>query len=193
SLHTNALDEAIALPTDFSARIARNTQIFLQEETKICKTVDPWAGSYYVEWLTDEMERKAEELIQTIDGLGGSVAAIEQGYMQEAISNSAYQYQKNIESKEKIIVGVNQFQVEQENPIPGFVIDDSIREVQSARLREIRTNRDAALAEQCMAAIRQSAIDGSNLMPAVIKAVENQCTLGEIAGELRKVFGEYRG
>jgi len=193
SLHTNGYDEALSLPTEEAARIALRTQQIVAYESGVADTADPLAGSYYVEWLTDEMERKAEELIQTIDGLGGSVAAIEQGYMQEAISNSAYQYQKNIESKEKIIVGVNQFQVEQENPIPGFVIDDSIREVQSARLREIRTNRDAALAEQCMAAIRQSAIDGSNLMPAVIKAVENQCTLGEIAGELRKVFGEYRG
>jgi methylmalonyl-CoA mutase N-terminal domain/subunit len=193
SLHTNGYDEALSLPTEEAARIALRTQQIVAYESGVADTADPLAGSYYVEWLTDEMERKAEELIQTIDGLGGSVAAIEQGYMQEAISNSAYQYQKNIESKEKIIVGVNQFQVEQENPIPGFVIDDSIREVQSARLREIRTNRDAALAEQCMAAIRQAAIDGSNLMPAVIKAVEHQCTLGEIAGELRKVFGEYRG
>ncbi|MFN5361797.1 MAG: methylmalonyl-CoA mutase family protein, partial [Bacteroidota bacterium] len=139
------------------------------------------------------IERKADELIQTIDGMGGSVAAIEQGYMQEAISNSAYQYQKKIESGEKIIVGVNQFQTDKEAPIPGFVIDDSIREVQSERLKALRLQRDAGVAAACLENIRKAATTTTNLMPAVIHAVENHCTLGEIADELRKVFGEYRG
>jgi methylmalonyl-CoA mutase N-terminal domain/subunit len=193
SLHTNGYDEALSLPTEEAARIALRTQQIVAFESGVADTADPLAGSYYVEWLTDEIERKANELIETIDGMGGSVPAIEQGYMQDAISNSAYQYQKKIESGEKIIVGVNQFQADKETPIPGFVIDDSIREVQSKRLTEIRSQRDAAKAEECLKRIRQAAIESTNLMPEVINAVEHQCTLGEIAGELRGVFGEYRG
>jgi methylmalonyl-CoA mutase N-terminal domain/subunit len=193
SLHTNGYDEALSLPTEEAARIALRTQQIVAYESGVAETADPLAGSYFVEWLTDEIERKADELIQTIDGMGGSVAAIEQGYMQEAISNSAYQYQKKIESGEKIIVGVNQFQTDKEAPIPGFVIDDSIREVQSARLKELRSHRDAAAAAACLENIRKAAIANTNLMPEVIHAVENHCTLGEIADELRKIFGEYRG
>jgi methylmalonyl-CoA mutase N-terminal domain/subunit len=193
SLHTNGYDEALSLPTEEAARIALRTQQIVAYESGVADTADPLAGSYYVEWLTDEIERKANELIETIDGMGGSVSAIEQGYMQEAISNSAYQYQKKIESGEKIIVGVNQFQADKETPIPGFVIDDSIREVQSARLAEIRAKRDPAMADDCLNRIRRAAIESTNLMPEVIRAVEHQCTLGEIAGELRKVFGVYRG
>lgn len=193
SLHTNGYDEALSLPTEEAARIALRTQQIVAYESGVADTADPLAGSYYVEWLTDEIERKANELIETIDGMGGSVAAIEQGYMQDAISSSAYQYQKKIESGEKIIVGVNQFLADKETLIPGFVIDDSIREVQTQRLQDIRAKRDAAVAEDCLKKIHQAAIGSGNLMPEVIRAVENNCTLGEIAGELRKVFGEYRG
>ena len=137
------------------------------------------------------MEAKAWELIQKIDALGGSVSAIESGFMQEDISRSAYSYQRNIESGEKIIVGVNKFTIDKEIPIPGFKVDDSIRMLQTEKLKKLRLKRDADKATSCLAAIRLAATTSTNLMPLVIEAVENDCTLGEISDELRKVFGEH--
>jgi methylmalonyl-CoA mutase N-terminal domain/subunit len=192
SLHTNGYDEALSLPTEAAARIALRTQQIVAHESGVVDTVDPLAGSYFVESLTDEVEAKAWELIAKIDAMGGSVTAIEQGFIQDEIARSAYDYQRQIENKEKIIVGVNKFQVDEKNDTPLLKIDDSIRKVQSDKLAALRAKRDAAKAQSCIDAISKAAIDGSNLMPVVIEAVENYCTLGEIADTLRKEFSEYK-
>jgi len=192
SLHTNGYDEALSLPTEEAARIALRTQQIAAFESGVADTVDPLAGSYFVESLTNEVEKNALALMDKIDAMGGSVAAIEQGFMQDEIAASAYEYQRQIESGEKIIVGVNKFTVEKETAIPGFKIDDSIRTVQSERLTRLRENRDRVKAAACIANIESAAKDGRNLMPFVIEAVENKCTLGEIADVLRGVFGEYK-
>lgn len=192
SLHTNGYDEALSLPTEEAARTALRTQQIVAFESGVTDTVDPLAGSYFLECLTAEVEEKAWELINRIDAMGGSVSAIEQGFIQNEIAGSAYEYQRKIENKEKIIVGVNKFTVEEENKIPLLKIDDSIREVQSQRLRALRDKRDREKADACLQRIDNAAKEGINLMPLVIDAVENYCTLGEIADTLRKVFGEYR-
>jgi methylmalonyl-CoA mutase N-terminal domain/subunit len=192
SLHTNGYDEALSLPTEEAARIALRTQQIVAFETGAADTVDPLAGSYYIETLTKEVEEKAWQLIEKIDAMGGSVSAIEQGFIQDEIARSAYQYQRQVENNEKIIVGVNKFQVEQETPIPGFRIDDSIREHQVEKLKRLRETRDGSKASTSLETIRQRAIANENLMPSVIEAVENYCTLGEIADVLRGVFGEYK-
>lgn len=192
SLHTNGYDEALSLPTEEAARIALRTQQIVGFESGAPETVDPLAGSYFVENLTNEIEEKAWQLIQKIDAMGGSVSAIEQGFIQDEIARSAYEYQHKIESGEKIIVGVNKFSVKEENPIPIFRIDDSIRDGQVAKLNALKAKRNGEKVISSLEAIRQKAVDGENLMPAVVEAVENYCTLGEIADELRKVFGEYK-
>jgi methylmalonyl-CoA mutase, N-terminal domain len=192
SLHTNGYDEALSLPTEEAARIALRTQQVVAFESGAPDTVDPLAGSYYVEWLTAQVEEQAKQLIEKIDVLGGSVAAIEQGFMQEEIARSAYEYQRQIESGDKIIVGVNKFTVAQDSEVPGFKIDDSIRQVQADKLKLLRQKRNNEKASASLKAIEVSAIDGNNLMPVVIDAVENYCTLGEIADILRKVFGEHK-
>ncbi len=192
SLHTNGYDEALSLPTEEAARIALRTQQIVAFESGAPDTVDPLAGSYFVEALTKEVEEKAWQLIQKIDAMGGSVSAIEQGFIQDEIARSAYEYQHQIESGEKIIVGVNKFQVGQEAPIPVFKIDDSIRDHQIQKLNKLKETRNSEQAARCLHAIEQKATDGENLMPAVIEAVENHCTLGEISDVLRKVFGEYK-
>lgn len=192
SLHTNGYDEALSLPTEEAARIALRTQQVVAFESGAPETVDPLAGSYFVESLTNEVEQKAWELIQKINAMGGSVSAIEQGFIQDEIARSAYEYQRGIESGEKIIVGVNKFQVRQEGSTPVFKIDDSIREKQSQKLKALRDRRDAQQATACLEVIRSKAVSGENLMPAVIDAVEQYCTLGEIADVLRNVYGEYK-
>ncbi|WP_207493560.1 acyl-CoA mutase large subunit family protein [Aridibaculum aurantiacum] len=192
SLHTNGYDEALSLPTEEAARIALRTQQIVGFESGVADTADPLAGSYFVETLTNEVEAKAWELIATIDAMGGSVSAIEQGFIQDEIARSAYTYQKQIEAGEKIIVGVNKFQVKEENKVAGFKIDDSIRQVQAAKLQELRARRDATKASNCLHQLRDAAVQGNNIMPVVIDAVENFCTLGEIADTLRDVFGEYK-
>ncbi|HEY6976855.1 MAG TPA: methylmalonyl-CoA mutase family protein [Chitinophagaceae bacterium] len=192
SLHTNGYDEALALPTEGAARIALRTQQIAAFESGVADTVDPLAGSYFVESLTSEVEQKAWELINRIDSMGGSVSAIEQSFIQNEIAKSAYEYQRKIEEKEKIIVGVNEFITEEEKNIPLLRIDDSIREVQSQKLSALREKRDKEKAEACLQKINTAAHEGTNLMPLVIEAVENYCTLGEIADSLRKVFGEYK-
>lgn len=192
SLHTNGYDEALSLPTEEAARIALRTQQIVAFESGAPDTVDPLAGSYFVESLTNEVEQKAWELMHKIDAMGGSVSAIEQGFMQDEIAKSAFEYQRNIESGEKIIVGVNKFSVDVETPVPGFKIDDSIRQLQSSRLAELRISRDAQRVTACLQNIKQAAEGTENLMPYVLEAVEAYCTLGEIADVLRQVYGEYR-
>jgi methylmalonyl-CoA mutase N-terminal domain/subunit len=191
SLHTNGYDEALSLPTEEAARIALRTQQIVGFESGVADTADPLAGSYFVENLTNEVEQKAWEQIAKIDAMGGSVSAIEQGYIQEEIARSAYEYQRNIENGSKIIVGVNKFTGNEANTTTGFKIDDSIRLIQTQKLNNLKARR-SPVAEQCLAEISAAAINGDNLMPPVIHAVENYCTLGEISDVLRKVFGEYK-
>ena len=192
SLHTNGFDEALGLPTEQAATIALRTQQIVAFESGISETADPLAGSYFVENLTAEVETKALELIQQIDAMGGSVAAIESGWMQQKISDSAYKYQKDIESKEKIIVGVNEFISEENNKIPVFKIDPSIQQAQIEKIKALKASRDNALAKNCLAAIADAVNSGQNMMPTVIAAVEANCTLGEISDVLRNIFGEYQ-
>jgi methylmalonyl-CoA mutase N-terminal domain/subunit len=192
SLHTNGYDEAMNLPTEDAARLALRTQQIIAYESGVPDTVDPLAGSYFVETLTDRIEAEAQKLVDIIDAMGGSVHAIEEGFIQQEISSSAYEYHRKIESKEKIIVGVNRFESEETGTPPAFRIDDTIRQVQIAKLQALRNNRDHAKCDQVLQSLNDRATSGDNLMPAVIEAVENYCTLGEIADSLREVFGEYK-
>jgi methylmalonyl-CoA mutase, N-terminal domain len=192
SLHTNGYDEALSLPTEEAAKIALRTQQIVAFESGIADTADPLAGSYFVESLTAEVENAALQLIAKIDAMGGSVQAIEEGFMQNEIAKSAYEYQRNIESGEKIIVGVNKFQSTEKNTTPVFKIDESIQSVQVEKLKKLKAKRSAENVTACLNKINENAVSGQNLMPAVVEAVENYCTLGEIADELRKVFGEYK-
>jgi methylmalonyl-CoA mutase N-terminal domain/subunit len=193
SLHTNGYDEALSLPTEEAASIALRTQQILAYESGATDTVDPLGGSYYVEALTDDVEAAAWKLIEKIDAMGGSVKAIEYHFMQDEIARSAYAYNKAIEDKSKVIVGVNKFTSNETSKPPGFRIDDSIRAQQSEKLARLRAGRDNAAVVACLATIKQQAQGTENLMPAVIDAVEHLCTLGEIADTLRGVWGEYRG
>jgi methylmalonyl-CoA mutase N-terminal domain/subunit len=192
SLHTNGFDEALGLPTQEAASIALRTQQIVAFESGIADTADPLAGSYFVENLTKEIEDKSWELMQQIDQMGGSVAAIETGFMQNKIAESAYAYQKAIESNEKIIVGVNQFRNDNEIDIPILKINESIRQEQIKNLQTLKNNRDHQKVADCLLAIKTAAKEGTNLMPPVIEAVEAFCTLGEISDALRTVFGEYQ-
>jgi methylmalonyl-CoA mutase N-terminal domain/subunit len=192
SLHTNGYDEALSLPTEAAARIALRTQQVVAFESGAADTADPLAGSFFVESLTGEVEAKALELIQRLDSMGGSVAAIENGFMQNEIARSAYQHQRSVEQGEKIIVGVNKFAVDKEEPVPPFRINDNIRQQQAEKLNALKARRDAQQAAAYLESIRQKAASGENLMPAVIEAVEAYCTLGEISDVLRGVFGEFR-
>ena len=194
SLHTNALDEAIALPTDFSARIARNTQIFLQEETKICKTVDPWAGSYYVESLTAEITEKAWALIEEVEALGGMTKAIEAGIPKLRIEEAAARKQARIDSTQDIIVGVNKYRLEKEDPLHILDVDnDMVRKQQVARLEEIKANRDTEKAKKSIEALTECAKTGNgNLLALAVEAARNRVTLGEISDALEVVFGRHK-
>jgi len=192
SLHTNGFDEALGLPTEEAASIALRTQQIVAFESGITDTADPLAGSYFVENLTNQIELEAKKLIQQIDQMGGSVMAIENGFMQNKIAESAYAYQKNIESGEKVIVGVNKFISDIKNPIPLLKIDESIRQDQIIKLNKIKQTRNQTDVDSCLMAVKQAAKGTDNLMPVVIEAVENYCTLGEISDTLRSVFGEYQ-
>lgn len=194
SLHTNALDEAIALPTDFSARIARNTQIFLQEETKICKTVDPWAGSYYVESLTKEIADKAWALIQEVEELGGMTKAIEAGIPKLRIEEAAARKQARIDSGQDIIVGVNKYRLEKEDPLHILEVDNqTVRKQQIERLDHIKATRDNAKVQECLAKLTACANgEPGNLLELAVDAARNRATLGEISDALETVFGRYK-
>ncbi len=194
SLHTNALDEAIALPTDFSARIARNTQIFLQEETMITKTVDPWGGSQYVEKLTDEIARKAWELIQEVEALGGMTKAIEKGIPKLRIEEAAAIKQARIDSGQDIIVGVNAYKLDEEPPIPILEIDNElVRQRQIEKLQKIKETRDNKKVKAILQELTRAARDGhENLLSLAVKAAEVRATLGEISDALEAAFGRYK-
>lgn len=192
SLHTNGYDEALSLPTEEAVRIALRTQQIVAFESGVADTADPLAGSYFVESLTNEIEEASWKLIEKIDAMGGSVSAIEQGFIQNEIARSAYEYQRQIETGEKIIVGVNKFQSSEENAIPLFKIDDSIRQVQIDKLISLRKRRNPAKCDNILQSLNDKASSGENIMPTVVEAVENNCTLGEIADTLREVFGVYK-
>jgi methylmalonyl-CoA mutase len=205
SLHTNALDEAIALPTDFSARIARNTQIFLQEETKITKTVDPWAGSFYVEKLTHDIAQKAWELIQEVEELGGMTKAIEAGIPKLRIEEAAARKQARIDSGEDIIVGVNKYRLDKEDPISTLEVDNqTVRNQQIERLNKVKTERDSEKVNQTLANLTEAArmwskdskdslLHGNNnLLALAVKAARERATLGEISDALEAVYGRYK-
>nr|WP_294938764.1 methylmalonyl-CoA mutase [uncultured Flavobacterium sp.] len=194
SLHTNALDEAIALPTDFSARIARNTQIFLQEETKICKTVDPWAGSYYVESLTHEIAQKAWALIEEVEELGGMTKAIEEGIPKLRIEEAAARKQARIDSGQDIIVGVNKYRLEKEDPLHILEVDNqTVRKEQIERLEHIKATRDTQKVQECLAKLSACAKgEEGNLLDLAVDAARHRATLGEISDALEAVFGRYK-
>jgi len=191
SLHTNGYDEAISLPTEAAAKIALRTQQILAFESGVTDTVDPLAGSYFIEALTDELEKAAQVYIDKIDAMGGAVKAIEQDYIQQQIAISAYQYQNEIESGERILVGVNKFTEPEQPAINVFRVDDSIRKMQSEKIAQLKNTRDNAAVNSCLEQLGEAAKSDQNLMPFILEAVENYATLGEIADALRKVFGEY--
>ena len=194
SLHTNALDEAIALPTDFSARIARNTQIYIQEETNVCRSIDPWAGSYYVESLTNELAHKAWEHIQEIEKLGGMAKAIETGIPKLRIEEAAARKQARIDSGEDTIVGINKYRLEKEDPIEILDIDNTkVREQQIQRLKELRANRDNAKVQKCLAAITEAVRNkNGNLLELAVEAAKARASLGEISDACEAVVGRYK-
>ncbi|HNQ26500.1 MAG TPA: methylmalonyl-CoA mutase [Aquaticitalea sp.] len=194
SLHTNALDEAIALPTDFSARIARNTQIYIQEETKITKTVDPWAGSYYVESLTKEIADRAWMLIQEVEELGGMTKAIEAGIPKLRIEEAAARKQARIDSGQDIIVGVNKYRLEKEDPLHILEVDNqTVRKQQIERLNQIKATRDNTKVKECLDRITEAAKTGNeNLLELAVDAARHRATLGEISDAMESVFGRYK-
>lgn len=192
SLHTNAMDEALSLPTTEAARIALRTQQVIAHESGVVDTADPLGGSWAIEYLTDEIERRAFEYIDRIGTMGGMLAAIEAGYVQREIERAAFDYQRGIETGEQIVVGVNRFQIDEESTIPTLRIDPAIEAAQVARVREVRATRHAATTSATLARVGQAARDGENLMPHLLAAVEAMATVGEIADALRDVFGEYR-
>jgi methylmalonyl-CoA mutase N-terminal domain/subunit len=191
SLHTNGLDEALALPTEDAAMLALRTQQIIAHETGVANTVDPAGGAYAIEKLTDEIESRAADYIKKIDARGGMLRAIETGYVQGEIQKAAYDYQRAIESGEQIIVGVNRFVAEKETPIPTLRIDPDMERAQVERVRALRERRDSARASQAVEEVERRARSGENLMPAVAEAVEAFATVGEISDALRRVFGEY--
>src|ERR1700730_3822882 len=191
SLHTNGLDEALALPTENAALLALRTQQGIAHETGVTNAVDPVGGSYVIEKLTDEIESRAKKYIETIDSLGGMLRAIETGYVQGEIQKSAYEYQQAIESREQIVVGVNQFVAEQGVPIPTMRIDAEGERAQIERVRALRARRNSLLATAAVSEVERRARSGENLMPAISAAVEAFATVGEISDALRRVFGEY--
>jgi methylmalonyl-CoA mutase, N-terminal domain len=192
SLHTNSKDEALALPSETSALLALRTQQLIAYESEVTDTVDPLGGSYYLETLTNELEQRTREYLNKIDDMGGAVAAIERGFMQREIHNAAFAYQREIESKERIIVGVNNFTAGYEPPSDILKVDPAIEQKQRSRLARVRAERDQQAAQNGLTRVETAARDGSNLMPPIIEAVRAWATLGEIADAMRRVFGEYQ-
>jgi methylmalonyl-CoA mutase N-terminal domain/subunit len=192
SLHTNSLDETYALPTEEAVTIALRTQQIIAFESGADRVVDPLGGSWYVEWLTGEMERRALEHVRRIDGMGGMLRAVEEGYPQREIAESAYRWQREIERGERVVVGVNAFQREEEEPIPFLRVDEAVARAQVERLRAVRSGRSAVRVEETLGGLERTAREGANVVPAVIEAVKAYATLGEISDVFRKVFGVYR-
>ncbi len=191
SLHTNSMDEALWLPTEKSVRVALRTQQIIAYESGVADTIDPLAGSYVIEYLTNEIEQRACEYIKKIDAMGGALAAIESGYIQNEIQEAAYRYQKAVESKEQIVVGLNAFQVEEKIELEALRVDPAIEQQQRQRLAELRANRDSTKVLELLGQLETAAKGNENLMPLFITMVENDVTLGEICGVLRKIWGEY--
>jgi methylmalonyl-CoA mutase, N-terminal domain len=191
SLHTDAYDEALALPTDQAALIALRTQQIIAEETGVANTIDPLGGSYFVESLTEKMEQGARDYFRKIDSMGGMVAAIEKGFPQREIQDSAYQYQKAVERGDQVIVGVNKYEMENDSQIPTLAIDESVRDHQIERLDQTKAKRDSGAVANALEALKRAAQRGDNTMPATIEAVRAYATLGEICSALRDVYGVY--
>jgi methylmalonyl-CoA mutase, N-terminal domain len=192
SLHTNSMDEALALPSEQSAQVALRTQQLIAYESGVADTVDPLGGSYYIEALTNEIERQAELLIEQIDKMGGAVAAVEQGYIQREIQESAYKYQKEVESGERIVVGMNKFQVKESATQTLMEIDPEVRNLQIKRIADLKSSRDAQKVQSSLAALEAIARGDGNLMVPILDCVRALCTLGEICDTLRCIFGEYK-
>ncbi len=192
SLHTNSKDEALALPTEESVRIALKTQQIIAYESGVCETVDPLAGSYYVESLCDEMEKQAADYIKRIDEIGGAVRAIEQGFIQREIEDSAYKYQMSIESGDRVVVGLNKFQIKEGSPKGLLRVDEAVGRAQCAKIAAVKSKRDNRAVSQALKDLEAAAVGTDNLMPPILAAVKEYATLGEISDVMRKVFGEYK-
>jgi len=192
SLHTNAMDEALALPTEQSARVALRTQQVIANESGVADTVDPLAGAYAIEQLTNEIEERSMEYLEKIDAMGGMLRAIELGYVQREIQESAYRYQRAIETQEATIVGVNRYQIEEESAVSILRVDPAVEQSQIERLRAVRDRRDANAVEKALARLEEGARGTENLLPRILECVETYATVGEIANRLRGVWGEYR-
>jgi methylmalonyl-CoA mutase N-terminal domain/subunit len=192
SLHTNSYDEALALPTEQAARIALRTQQVVAYESGAPQTIDPLAGSYYVESLTNEIEKRAAEYLGKIEVLGGMLKAVERGFVQQEIQNAAYEYQQSVDHEQSIVVGVNRFEVEEEKPIPIQRIDPALEPRQIERVRALRARRDAGPWKKALDGVEEAARSGANVMPRILTAVEASATVGEISDAMRRVFGEYK-
>ena len=192
SLHTNSMDEALALPTETAARIALRTQQVIAYESGVADTADPLAGSYAIEHLTDEIEEQALEYLRKIDAMGGMLRAIETGYVQREIQESAYLYQKAVETQEQVVVGMNRFQIEEEEQVSVLRIDPALEQAQIERVRALRSRRDAKLTSDSLTTLEQAATTNENLLPHILACVEAYATVGEISNTLRRVWGEYR-
>ncbi len=192
SLHTNAMDEALALPTEDAARIALRTQQVIAYESGIADTVDPFAGSYAIEELTSEIERRVVDYLDKIDAMGGTLHAIESGYIQREIQNSAYEYQRAVETNDAIVVGVNRFQSEEEARVKTLRVDPAIEAAQVERVRALRQRRDAMACEASLVKLEEAARGTANVLPRILDCVEALATVGEISNRLRSVWGEYR-
>jgi len=192
SLHTNSRDEALALPTEDSVRIALRTQQIIAHESGVTETVDPLAGSYYVEYLTNTIEQKAYEYIDKIEKLGGAAKAIEKGYIQQEIQESAYKYQKDVEAKNRIVVGVNMYQIKEEPPKGLLRVNPEVEKRQISKLSELKSSRDNDKVKQTLEELKHKASTEENLVPYILQCVKAYCTLGEICQVLREVFGEYK-
>lgn len=193
SLHTNGFDEALSLPTENAARIALRTQQIIANESGVTNTVDPLAGSYYVESLTEQIQEQAQRQIDIIDSMGGSVDAIEEGYIQNQIAKASYEFQKEMEAGEQIIVGVNKYKIEEDSKFDLLTVNESIRTQQIEKLNALKNSRNPEAVKSALGLLSSNAKDGVNLMPSIIDCVEAKVTLGEIADCLRNIFGEYQG
>jgi methylmalonyl-CoA mutase N-terminal domain/subunit len=192
SMALSCYDEALAIPTEKAQKIAVRTQQIIAEEIGVTDTIDPVAGSYYVEWLTDELERRAVEEMQKIEKMGGAVEAIDSGYYHKAILDEAYQWEQDLNSGERVVVGVNKYRDDEEPEPEYFRVDQSLADRQREKLDKLRADRDAGKASAALAQLRSAAEGDANMMPAIIEAVHAYCTLGEICGAMREVFGEYK-
>jgi methylmalonyl-CoA mutase N-terminal domain/subunit len=192
SLHTNSKDEALWLPTEKSVRVALRTQQIIATESGVADTVDPLGGSYLVEYLTDEIEKRAAAYLDTIDAMGGALPAIENGYIQNEIQDAAYAYQRAIESGDQVVVGINQYQTEEKVELERLTVNPAIEQDQRKRLADLRKKRDNGRVNELLDQLDKSARGTENLMPLLVTCVENDITLGEICSCLRKVWGEYQ-